>query len=284
MEPQTAPAKGTSQTVNIPNVDVPPVLGTRGTLTAEEIYNAQQKGLIADGKAPAQPSVTQMSVAKDSLPAQNITRGSEKVAEEETAEVDPVIDSVSDEVYDALVQNAQDLGIPQDQVAAYMKQEIGYMDGFETLEQYQEYAEKFNYLAEALERKYGDDVENVFTQMQERILDHGGEALLDRFQTDPAMLDPEIVMPYVEGGGYENPYDEYLGTAPTGRMVERGPDRAVGGGGRAPDLATVQNAINEHYSPANSAKRNTDEWNSRTLQLFGALRQAQQGAARGGFL
>ena len=78
---------------------------------------------------------------------------------------------------------------------------------------YREYTAKSFELAQALAQAHGPEkVGELLDGAKQRILESpGGEALLQRFATDPSMLAPEMIMPYIEGQDNTNPYLRYMG-------------------------------------------------------------------------
>ena len=222
-------------------------------------------------------------------PAQ-ITPGQQVTAPQRPAMTPPPAVDYGDanpELVAKLEREAQQQNIPPNEIPSYVGSSLDNMSNFETVEEYQEYIGKFSLLQEALQERYGNDTPAVLDEIKENIRDHGGDALVDRFMSDPAMLDPEIVMPYLgemgDGGG--NPYKDYLQLdGSMGRSV--GPGQAGAGGSpmAGADLATIDNEIKAHYSPQNQQAQGTDEWNARSLQLFNARKAAMVQASTGNFI
>ena len=84
---------------------------------------------------------------------------------------------------------------------------------FQDPNSYREYFHKSSQLGEALASQYGaENVQGLLEGARERIMaSPGGEALYEKFMTDPKMLDPQQILPWIEGADNQNPYLKHMG-------------------------------------------------------------------------
>ena len=139
----------------------------------------------------------------------------------------------------ALADEAHRQGVPEAQLAQHIDQAI--QDGvgnFESVETYKAYMDGMHNLNEYLAQQYGDQGQQVLEQALDRIEKQGGQALLDKFMYDPDMLNPDILMPYLDGGsgaGSQNPYMRHA--APNNRGYAASAAQGVPGRTPAPTAA-----------------------------------------------
>ena len=120
---------------------------------------------------------------------------------------------VEPEMVDYLIEEAENNGVPPQNMQAHLndllQQGIGNFGDVHTLDAYRQAEYQ---LYEALNQSYGEQAPQVIEQAFQRIYEQGGEPLVQKFSTDPTMLQPEIIGPYLTGNaqGPGNPYQNYF--------------------------------------------------------------------------
>ena len=152
---------------------------------------------------------------------------------------------------------------------------------FGDVEAYTEYHAKLGQLSEALEKTHGTErAGEMLSKARENIMQMGGQEMLNKFQTDPNMLDPAVITPFLkENPGESNPYLKYMQASPVAPVVPpaQPPQQPVLG-----NLEQVNARIAEMYSAENIPHQGKTAWKSEILNLFrqkNMLQKGQQGVA-----
>ena len=191
-----------------------------------------------------------------------------------------------------LAQSAQQDNVPQNQVDNYIQEQLEFLSRFESREHAEAYSEAYNMTINGLIEATGSQkaAAEKMEMARNAILQHGGEALLERFSTDPGMLTPEVLGPYL-GQGEQNPWENYTGgyrpapnaqqqqnpatpTAPQGGQL-------MGGAGvpQAPrNPAEISYEISQMYNPKNGIDPDSPQWQQKIIALHNERRQAMGGA------
>ena len=122
-------------------------------------------------------------------------------------------EGVAEDVLQDAIDRAYEAGMTPDQAQQALAEEAQagrFM--FDDLEVKEEYDANLGQLEQALAEEYGQDgAVEAFKTLYQNLHAQGGDALLQKFMTDPEMLSPEIVSGYLEGGeGAENPYTAHI--------------------------------------------------------------------------
>ena len=192
--------------------------------------------------------------------------------------------NVPQEVLQNLVDQAQGMGVSQQEVGDFVGGELQSMQRFQNYDQYQEYGAKMNQLQDALGQQYGGDPQQVagaLGQIQDNIKAVGGDAMLEKFQTDPAMLDPAVVLPFLKGAEQQNanPYADYLmgagqqGVGNAGRVAPQagfvqGQGNTVGGN-IGMDTRQIQERIQQMYTSPQGIQMRTQDPRGWSAQMKG---------------
>ena len=298
--------------LQIPGVQVPPAYNTGFNATPEQMLQQAQNQHFA-GQAPptyqhpqinytpAGGQMPQMSVAPMAPPQMQMHPGMmlpgqapqapqapqnpqmpqmpQMPQQGEEYGIDPQrFPNVKEEVLQELVDMGEQNQVPHTHLEQFVNSELQNMQRYGSLEEYSDYQGKMGQLTAALRNTHGDEqAANMLANAKEKIMETGGQPMLQKFQTDPAMLDPAVITPFLTGGaaGEQNPYLEYLqgGTSEAPRQAPV-PGQMSGGqippGGMPPagNLEQINARINEYYAPANQAKQYTNQWNQEMVELF----------------
>ena len=192
---------------------------------------------------------------------------------------------VDGDLMDAVLAQAHAAGIQESELPSYIDSafETG-LENFGDAETYQDYMEKYGQLTAHLQDQYGDQADEVLSEMVENIRATGGDALVQKFCYDPDMLDPEIIMPYIEGGGAgsENPYSQYATPNNRGRAYGAGTAQVGVGQGSLNDPNSVEAELQSLTNPQTQEQMaflNTPQGQQRKLELLiSRNRMARQAA------
>ena len=202
--------------------------------------------------------------------------------------IDPAgYEGVNPEVLQGLVQQAYDGKVPQDQLDGYVREQVEYLNRFETVEEAQEYGQAYDELVGGLVNTYGspERAQAALEGAREGILKHGGEALLERFSTDPGMLSPEILGPYLRDatGAGKNPWEQYVNpqgqqqqVAPQTQQQVPQPGQMAGGlggmAGQPRSREEIAHQISQMYAP--NVDKNSPQWRDQMMALHREQRRA----------
>ena len=162
-------------------------------------------------------------------------------------------ENVDPDVLQDAIDRYHEQGYTPEQAQEAMAQEAQ-MGGFNfaDLETKQVYDNAKYHLEDALVQKYGQDgAVEAFQTIYHNIHAQGGDALLQKFLSDPEMMEPEIVMGYLhagddEQGGGGNPYLDHMRDTTAQANPGFGPGQGaapMGGGG--PGMSMDQIAAEE---------------------------------------
>ena len=299
-------------TVYVPPVQPPPVLGAGGLgATPEQILqdayqNQQNAGLVHPQQGPAvqytpttpnqvvngqvvQTSAPQTTVVHGAPPQQQqYQQPAPPPAEDYGVDTAPYEQHMSEDMLQAVVQDAYDSGVPQEHLDAHVQQAIeSGMGAFENPQHMMDYSQATDNFRGYLAQTYGaNNVDAVLGEVEQNIRNVGGDAMVDRYMSDPSMLTPEMLNPYLpqgegsnpwanqgrpSGQGY-NPYQQYM--QPRGQGMIGGGDPTHGGTGLTAEQ--VQGKISQMRQMPRE-QQNTNEWNTQMLQLMTAQEQLAQG-------
>ena len=186
-----------------------------------------------------------------------------------------------------MVGQAQEGGIPQSQVNQYVAGELQKVGRMGSYDKYQEYQGKFDQFVGALTNQYGEQgAEEQLALVKDNILRHGGQPLLNKFHSDPGMLAPEVITPYLKDPKEPvNPYEQYMqgpgNPGMSGQMGGGGPQAQAHQQTIVQDPSVIQSRIKEMYN-APMAQKRTDSWNQEMLNLNSQMAQVRRAQQMGG--
>lgn len=227
-------------------------------MTTQNVVQQQVGGM------PLQQQINTVGQPQSQMQMQQMGVPQQQVMQDPNQAVPLTIESgnfhpdIPQEVLQDLVTNAQNEGITQQEVNQYVERELQDIAQKGSYENYQEYNHRMGLLQDTLEKRYGEQgADQAFDTIKQNIVAHGGEPLLQRFISDPSMLSPEVLMPYLndgQGGGGGNPYEQYLnmGDSNAGRIGGGQPPQggAVTAGGQVPNMQHLQaQAQQMHLDP-----------------------------------
>ena len=129
-------------------------------------------------------------------------------------------ENVDPDILQSLVDDAYSQGLSPEQARQYIDNAAQEGEfAFESQEHRAAYGDAMDQLVDSLEREYG---QGRSQEMLQTIINNvhatGGDALVEKFNSDPDMLHPEIVAGYLNGGAQGpqagNPYDEHIRQTP----------------------------------------------------------------------
>ena len=150
-------------------------------------------------------------------------------------------------VLGALVADAQERGVPAQNLMQELKGEEQLAANFNDPEVYLDYREKLTELGQAMEQQYGEKAPEAVSQIFEDIRERHGEEVYNKVCQDPSMLEPGVLFG-LAGGEAENPYLKYL--SPTNNIpAAQGQNVPPNQGSHLPGGQTVN--VEEYYKPGN---------------------------------
>ena len=174
-----------------------------------------------------------------------------------------VNEGIDHSLVNQLIENAAQSGVQEAQLGQYLDDAFAngahrYGDGAT----YNEYMGKLGNLESYLAQNYGE--ENVAPMIQDamtRIHEQGGDTLLNKFNTDPEMLEPDIVMPFITGEeGFRNPYEQYA------EQNNRGINLAQGNPGQAVNMGGGQNNIDAALQKFNNPQNQQEAQYAQSME------------------
>ena len=279
--PQQAPLPGNMQAgpMNVPpgvNVAIPgqhvptPQAPTVVPPTPQYTSQIGATPQVPMAPAPANPLPAPGAVPQQQqMPAQAPGMAPGAV-EQGSYEIDPGdFPGASEGVLQVLVDDAVAAGVPAHELGGFVNQKLQEGAGsFGDGETFVEYRSRADQLTAALTEEYGQEgAQEVLGTVVENLRNTGGDAMVHKFLTDPAMLDPEIVGNLLQQSpNAANPYSKFF---------NRG-----GGAVRAPAASDIGNNVNLHgaqnideriaflYRPENREYLKTSAGSQELVALF----------------
>ena len=278
---------------------IPPVQNQGGfTPSPEQMVTAaqmqtQQAGLTAP--AGAQPTINIHGQAMGGQPQQTQLPQQPAPQGQEYGVDAGQFQGVDEGLLQDLVDQAYQQKVPHSELGGYVQNNLEQMSRFENQEHYQAYEQAFNKTFADMAKSYGGEqgAQAAMDRARENILAHGGEALLQRFSTDPSMLTPETLGPYLKETANSNPYDQYAkptggyqqyqtGQQPPGQPQFQGAPQGgtpMGGfgGQQVRNSAEIQQEISNMYNTAllpMDMPQSSPKWGQRMSALMSERRAA----------
>ena len=188
-------------------------------------------------------------------------------------------EGVDDSLLQAMMERAQGMGVTEAQLPEFMNNAFSnHANDFVDGENYREYMEQYDNLIEHLAETYGEEqVMPMLGEAVEKIRAQGGDELVQKFNSDPEMLNPNIIMPYVTGEeSFSNPYAAFAKQNNRGTVLPPANQQGQATNFGYSGTVGVNEALQQFANPQSKeqlAYNNSSEGQMQRLQLEVARRK-----------